>query len=45
MPHLYIDQWKAKDKIRARFIAPKGRFKDGRYRNPSDNADAFSIIE
>lgn len=40
-----IDQWKSKKLIEARFIESKGKLADGGYRSPSDNADAFSIIE
>jgi hypothetical protein len=40
-----IDQWKAKKKIRAHFLDRKGQFKNGKYKQASDNADAFSIIE
>lgn len=45
---LYIlDQWKAptKKSISIRFVSRKGRNSDGTYINPSDNADAFSVIE
>ncbi len=45
---LYIlDQWKSseKDRISIRFIPKKGTLPDGTYIRPSDNADAFSVIE
>lgn len=45
---LYIlDQWKSntKKRISIRLISRKGRNADGTYINPSDNADAFSVIE
>ncbi|WP_342117854.1 BPSL0067 family protein [Pseudoduganella sp. OTU4001] len=42
-----IDQWKSKDKIEVgqRFIKSKGKNADGSYKDPSNNADAFSVIE
>lgn len=42
-----IDQWKSKDKkeIGQRFLKSKGKNADGSYRDPSNNADAFSVIE
>lgn len=43
-----VDQWKdmvAKPKISKRFIRTKGKNKSGTYIDPSNNADAFSVIE
>lgn len=42
-----MDQWKSEKKttISSRFITCKGKNKSGAFINPSDNADAFSIIE
>lgn len=43
-----IDQWKAdpnKLKVSKRYLINKGKRKDGSYNDPSNNADAFSIIE
>lgn len=45
---IYImDQWKTKanGKITSRFISSLGVDKKGRYKSPSDNADAFSVIK
>lgn len=45
---IYImDQWNRSDKkmISSRFIYRLGKNKDGSYVRPSDNADAFSVIE
>ena len=45
---MYImDQWNRADKkeISSRFIYRLGKNKDGSYVRPSDNADAFSVIE
>jgi hypothetical protein len=45
---MYImDQWNRSDKkvISSRFIYRLGKNKDGSYLRPSDNADAFSVIE
>jgi hypothetical protein len=45
---MYImDQWNRSDKstISSRFIYRLGKNKDGTYVRPSDNADAFSLIE
>jgi hypothetical protein len=41
-----IDQWpdSKKETISKRFIQSKGRNHDGTYRQPSDNAEAFSVI-
>jgi hypothetical protein len=41
-------QWKdmaTKPKISKRFIRTKGKNKSGQYIDPSNNADAFSVIE
>lgn len=43
-----VDQWNdsvRKPKISIRFIRSKGKSKSGKYIDPSDNADAFSVIE
>ena len=42
-----MDQWnhKNKPKISERFIESLGTYKDGSFKNPSNNADAFSVIE
>lgn len=45
---IYImDQWKNenKEKVSRRFIKSRGKDKNGKFIQPSDNADAFSIIE
>ena len=45
---IYIaDQWHAKGKteISVRLIRSRGKGKKGRYIQPSNNADAFSVIE
>lgn len=45
---IYImDQWNRSDKetISSRFIYRLGKNKDGSYVRPSDNADAFSVID
>jgi hypothetical protein len=43
-----MDQWlddTSKPLVSTRPICSKGKHKDGSYRDPSNNADAFSIIE
>lgn len=42
-----VDQWPSPEKknISIRFIGKKGRHQDGTYANPTDNADAFWVIE
>lgn len=42
-----VDQWKApkKTKISVRLIRSKGKDKNGNFIGPSDNADAFFVIE
>jgi hypothetical protein len=42
-----IDQWNdaKKETISKRFIQNKGRNPNGSYRQPSDNAEAFSVIK
>jgi hypothetical protein len=42
-----IDQWRSKDKVEIgqRFIKSKGKSEDGNFKDPSNNADAFSVIE
>ncbi|MBV8634634.1 MAG: BPSL0067 family protein [Burkholderiaceae bacterium] len=45
---IYImDQWKNKDggKVTSRFIQCLGKDKNGKFKRPSNNADAYSIIE
>ncbi|MGV7210922.1 BPSL0067 family protein [Oxalobacteraceae bacterium A2-2] len=42
-----MDQWKNKNKTRIslRLITSRGKDKQGRYIRPSENADAYSVIE
>ena len=42
-----MDQWKSekRPKVYKRYIQSKGKGRDGQYIDPSNNADAFSIIE
>ncbi|MCU6499956.1 BPSL0067 family protein [Rugamonas sp. A1-17] len=40
-----LDQWLGKNKIGKRFIRSKGKDARGNFINPTDNADAFFIIE
>jgi hypothetical protein len=42
-----MDQWRGKNKpkVSLHTIPFAGKDKQGRYRNPSNNADAFSVIE
>lgn len=42
-----IDQWKSESKttISSRFLKPRGKNKQGRYIRPSENAEAYSVIE
>lgn len=43
-----MDQWvhdPLKPMVSSRLVGPKGKFNDGSYRDPSNNANAFSIIE
>jgi hypothetical protein len=42
-----MDQWKGDKKktISSRFIPSRGMEKNGRFNQPSDNADAFYVIE
>lgn len=43
-----MDQWSGdpkKPQVSKRYLIAKGAWKDGRYIDPSNNADAFSIIE
>ena len=43
-----IDQWKGdpnKPQVSKRFIRSQGKNKAGDFNNPSNNADAFSVIE
>lgn len=43
-----MDQWKGdpkKPKVSKRYVRSKGKNADGAYIDPSNNADAFSVIE
>lgn len=42
-----MDQWRSetKTKISLRFISPRGKNRQGQYIRPSENADAYSVIE
>jgi hypothetical protein len=43
-----MDQWKndpRKPVVSLRHIARKGKTKDGKWKDPSNNAEAFSVIE
>lgn len=43
-----MDQWKdmvKKPKVSKRYLRSKGKWKDGSFADPSNNADAYSIIE
>lgn len=43
-----MDQWAGdpmKSTVSSRLICPKGKYSNGHFRDPSNNADAFSIIE
>ena len=40
-----MDQWSTKGKIASRTLPFKGQNKDGTYIDPSNNGDAFSVIE
>jgi len=40
-----LDQWPEKKRIGKRFIRRKGKDAQGRFINPTDNADAFFVIE
>lgn len=43
-----VDQWKGdpnKPKVSKRYIPFRGRWKDGTFANPSNNGDAFYVIE
>lgn len=42
-----VDQWKSetKHKISRRHLSFQGKSKSGAYKNPSNNADAFSVVE
>jgi hypothetical protein len=43
---IYImDQWRSKARIGKRFIRRQGKDAQGRFIDPSNNADAFSVIE
>lgn len=43
-----MDQWsndKTKPKVSKRYIRKKGKFQSGQYVDPSNNAEAFAVIE
>jgi len=40
-----MDQWAGKETISKRYIRKKGVGKDGAFIDPSNNAEAFSVIE
>lgn len=40
-----MDQWRSKAKVGKRFIRRKGKDAQGRFIDPSNNADAFFVIE
>ena len=40
-----VDQWSTSGTIRKRQLRFKGRNKDGTFIDPSNNGDAFSVIE
>jgi len=40
-----IDQWSSSGTIQKRCLSFKGKDKTGKYNNPSNNGDAFSVIE
>jgi hypothetical protein len=40
-----MDQWPQKAKVTSRPICSKGTYKNGAYVDPSNNADAFFVIE
>ena len=40
-----MDQWTSKGKIASRVLTFNGQKKDGTYLDPSNNGDAFSVIE
>ncbi|RJG07407.1 hypothetical protein D3870_16630 [Noviherbaspirillum cavernae] len=40
-----LDQWKGKSRITIRPLYFKGKDKNGNYIDPSNNADAFSVID
>lgn len=40
-----VDQWKSKAAIGKRLLKRLGKDANGNYLNPSNNADAFSVIE
>lgn len=43
-----MDQWsndKTKPKVSKRYIRKKGKFQNGQYVDPSNNAEAFAVIE
>ena len=43
-----MDQWKGdpnKPKVSKRYLRTKGKWKNGTFVDPSNNADAFSVID
>jgi hypothetical protein len=40
-----VDQWASSAKINRRRLTFKGQARDGSYHDPSNNGDAFSVIE
>jgi hypothetical protein len=42
-----MDQWKSESKttISLRFLAPRGKNRQGQYIRPTENAEAYSVIE
>jgi hypothetical protein len=40
-----VDQWKGKPEVSKRYLRSKGTNEDGSFIDPSNNADAFSVIE
>lgn len=40
-----VDQWSSSKTVRRRLLAFKGKDKGGKYVTPSDNGDAFSVVE
>jgi len=40
-----VDQFKKAQKVSKRYIRSKGKSADGKFLDPSNNADAFSVIE
>ncbi|WP_244129974.1 BPSL0067 family protein [Burkholderia sp. BCC0097] len=40
-----VEQWRSLKAIQRRCIPFKGKDKNGRYIDPSNNADAFSVVK